>query len=522
MQPFQQLVNNFRQDDQHGKHIRLLLVASYTIIFCIMLGAMAVTYKSGTDIISLGTKNHQISHPITLQIINLKLAINESNRLINTWLAKPNTEIFKAYKQANQQLNAELKKLLDLTHTPSRFSHLLKKIKDNQIIIEQAQHTEKKSEHWENSHLIIQNFIAINSLINQLIREQTLTSHENNQQVYIKLSQIIKANIGTMLFTLLFGLLLIFKINKHVVSLLNELKRNKEDADHAKSVAELKTVELDNTSRVLIKTNRNLIDSIENLKNTRDQLVQNEKMASLGELVAGIAHEVNTPMGIGVTAASHLQDLVAIFTQKFESGKITKTEFSDFLNDANEVTHILLTNLERGAKLISSFKQIAVDQTSEDRRLFNLKNTVEETLLSLHPKIKQTKISVDITCPENIELDSYPGSYSQVISNLVTNSLIHAYDKNDSGKIGIQISTTAQELSIRYCDDGKGIAEENKKKVFDPFFTTRRGSGGSGLGLNLIFNIITQQLKGEINIQDNTQSTTTGTCFDIKLPLSLP
>lgn len=513
MQRFYKPVNDLKHD-QHGKRIRLLLVASYALIFCIMLGVMALTYKSGADIISLGTKNHDVSHPITLQIINLKLAINDSNRLINTWLAKPNANLLKTYKKANQRLNAELKKLSVLTHNLKNLSLLSEKINANQIIIEQSQQAENRLKHWDNSHIIVQNFININKLIDQLIREHTLVSHKNSQQVYTKLSQIIKANIGTMIFTLLFGILLIYKISKHVVNLLDELNQNKNDANDATRIAEQKTIELDNTSRVLIKTNQNLIDSIENLKNTRDQLVQNEKMASLGELVAGIAHEINTPIGVGVTAASHLQDSVSIFTQKFESGKITKTEFSDFLNDANEATRILLNNLECAAKLISSFKQIAVDQTSEDRRVFNIKDTIEETLLSLRPKIKHTNITIKLHCPDDIEIDSFPGSYSQVISNLVTNSLIHAYDENDIGKIELHITQSNKALNILYCDDGKGIAEENIKKVFDPFFTTRRGSGGSGLGLNLIFNIITQQLKGTINI-NNKQS---GVCFDMKLP----
>ncbi|RDH81558.1 MAG: hypothetical protein DIZ80_15900 [endosymbiont of Galathealinum brachiosum] len=518
MHRFYSLINDLKHD-QHGQHIRLLLIASYAIIFCILFAAMAITYKTGSEIISLGTETHKNSHPVTLQMITLKLTINESNQLINTWLAKPNKEMLGAYKKSNNRLNTELKKLISLSknNTPL-INSLSKNIKENQDFIKKSQLITNNFEHWNNARKIIQNYLSIDETIDQLIRDHTIISQKNSRTLNNKLSQIINVNIGIMLFALLFGLIIIFKISKHVVNLLEELNKNREAADSARGIAEQKSLELDNTSRVLIKTNRNLVDSIENLNNTRDQLVQNEKMASLGELVAGVAHEINTPVGIGVTAASHLQDSVHVFSKKFENGKITKTEFSDFLHDANEGSNILLRNLERAAKLIRSFKQIAVDQTSEDRRCFNIKETIEETLLSLHPKIKVTKIKTHLECPDDLEIDSFPGSYSQVMSNLITNSLIHGFNNGDEGNINITILKIDNHIQITYCDDGFGISDENRKKAFDPFFTTRRGRGGSGLGLHLVYNIITQQLKGEISISNIK----TGLCFDIKLPVISP
>ena len=518
MHRFYSLINELKHD-QHGQHIRLLLIASYSIIFCIMLVAMAITYKSGTDIISLGTQTHKNSHPVTLQIISLKLSVNESNQLINTWLAKPNKAMFNEYKKANQRLNLELEKLNSLTNNNKPLIKALSTgIQNNQNLIKETLLITNTFEHWENARQIIKNNSSINDLIDKLIKAHTLISQKNSQKLNNSLSQIISVNIGIMFFALLFGLVIVYKISKHVVNLLDELNKNRAEADTAISTAEQKSIELDNTSRVLIKTNRNLIDSIENLNNTRDQLVQNEKMAALGELVAGVAHEINTPVGIGVTAASHLQDAVILFTKKFNDENITKTEFSAFLHNANEGSEILLNNLQRAAKLIRSFKQIAVDQTSENRRSFNIKETIEETLLSLQPKTKQTLINIKLECPENIEIDSYPGSYSQIISNLITNSLIHGYEENQKGTIKITVKINENNILISYSDDGSGIPEENVSKIFDPFFTTRRGSGGSGLGLHLVFNIITQQLKGEI-LLSNKQ--TKGISFEIILPYHL-
>jgi len=519
MHRFYSLINELKHD-QHGQHIRLLLIASYSIIFCIMLAAIAITYKSGSDIITLGTQTHENSHPVTLQIISLKLSINESNQLINTWLAKPNKEMLNAYKKSNQRLNSKLKKLISLTkNNKPLISTLAAEVQNNQNLIKNTLLMENRLEHWNNAREIIKNSSSINNLIDKLIKEHTLVSQENSQKLNNKLSQIINVNIGIMFFALLFGLVIVFKISKHVVNLLEELNKNRADAVKARTTAEQKSQELDNTSRVLIKTNHNLIDSIEKLNSTRDQLVQNEKMASLGELVAGVAHEINTPVGIGVTAASHLQDAVSVFSKKFETGQITKTEFASFLHNANEGSEILLNNLHRAAKLIRSFKQIAVDQTSENRRNFNLKETIEETLLSLQPKIKRTHIKTKLECPDGIEIDSFPGSYSQIISNLITNSLIHGYEDNDEGLIKIIVTSNKSNLLMKYCDDGCGIPEENRNKAFDPFFTTRRGLGGSGLGLHLVYNIITQQLKGEILISNNQEK---GLCFEITLPLELP
>ncbi|MCW9047714.1 MAG: HAMP domain-containing histidine kinase [Gammaproteobacteria bacterium] len=518
MHRFYSLINELKHD-QHGQHIRLLLIASYSIIFCIMLAAIAITYKSGSDVITLGTQTHKNSHPVTLQIIALKLSINESNQLINTWLAKPNKEMLNAYKKSKQRLNNELKKLISLTKDNKQLiSTLTAEIQNNQKQIKDTLLITNSLDHWKNAREIIKNSSSINNLIDELIKQHTLVSQNNSQKLNNKLSQIINVNIGIMLFALLFGLVIVFKISKHVVNLLDELNKNRADADTARTTAEQKSQELDNTSRVLIKTNRNLIDSIEKLNSTRDQLVQNEKMASLGELVAGVAHEINTPVGIGVTAASHLQDTISIFTKKFEIGKITKTEFARFLHNANEGSEILLNNLHRAAKLIRSFKQIAVDQTSEDRRNFNIKETIEETLLSLQPRIRKTRVKIKLECPEDIEIDSFPGSYSQIISNLITNSLIHGYKENDKGLININVTTSTKSILIKYCDDGCGIPEENLSRAFDPFFTTRRGLGGSGLGLHLVYNIITQQLKGEILITKNREK---GLCFEINLPLNL-
>lgn len=384
-------------------------------------------------------------------------------------------------------------------------------IKDLDVDVKHTPHGLHIRQQLVIGYLIISFILIVAMGINYLASTEII---EHNERA----SNLIKASIGIMVFALFSAFIIMIKIIKHVVNLVDEVNHNRDWANNARDIAEQKSLELDNTSRVLIKTNHNLINSIEELNNTRDQLVLNEKMASLGELVAGVAHEINTPIGISVTAASHLQDTVNSFTIKFESGEITKTEFSNFLQDSNEGCDILLHNLHRAAKLIRSFKQVAVDQTSEHRRQFNLKETIEETLISLRPKTRKTQITINLDCPNNIIINSFPGDYSQIISNLITNSLLHAFSANEKGTINIHVTLSESNINISYCDDGKGVNKENLNKLFTPFYTTQRGEGGSGLGLHIVFNIVTHKLKGDIKPLTVCDD---GLCFELALPLNI-
>ncbi|MEN3031681.1 HAMP domain-containing sensor histidine kinase [Chromobacterium amazonense] len=254
---------------------------------------------------------------------------------------------------------------------------------------------------------------------------------------------------------------------------------------------------------------------------TQETLVEAEKMASLGSLVAGVAHEINTPVGITLTAASHLGTATSHITGKLESGNVKKSDFQSYLETAQECCELILANSERAANLIHSFKQVAVDQTSEARRSFHLHDYLNEVITSLKPRFKHTKVNIDIQCEEDILLDSYPGALAQVLTNLVVNALIHGYE---SGEIAGVILIEAhrhddQHVSLAISDNGKGIAAENLGRIFDPFFTTRRGSGGSGLGLNIVYNIVRQRLGGNIEVHSELGQ---GTRFKLEMPCIAP
>lgn len=255
------------------------------------------------------------------------------------------------------------------------------------------------------------------------------------------------------------------------------------------------------------------------LKDAQANLVQSEKMASLGGLVAGVAHEINTPVGVILTGASVLSEESAHFQKSIAAGTVKKSELLRYTETAMQSALLIQTNAERAAALILSFKQVAVDQTSEARRVFELGEYIEEIILSLRPAFKHSPIEMLLDCPEKIEVDGFPGALSQIITNLVTNSLRHAFDPDQAGTMRITASVERGMVRIIFSDNGIGIPPEHLGRIFDPFFTTKRGKGGSGLGLNIVYNLVTQTLGGTIAV---TSSPGNGATFTIAFPRCSP
>ena len=261
-----------------------------------------------------------------------------------------------------------------------------------------------------------------------------------------------------------------------------------------------------------------LSDALENLKATQKQLVESEKMAALGGLVAGVAHEINTPIGTSITVASTLADETQSFLGAVASGQLKRSVLNNYLDLASESTQLMLSNLHRAGELIQSFKQIATDQSNLEQRRFNLKEYLEEIALSLAPKLKQTPHTLTVAGEEAITIESYPGALAQITTNLVTNSLTHAYTSEQAGQLRLEISLEGDKVRVEYSDDGCGINRENKGKIFEPFFTTARHRGGTGLGLHIVYNLVTQKLLGTIEVESEVGS---GTSFAMLLPRSV-
>lgn len=265
--------------------------------------------------------------------------------------------------------------------------------------------------------------------------------------------------------------------------------------------------------------NQELSRALSELRLTQKHLVMSEKLAALGALVAGVAHELNTPIGNGLTVASTLEHRVRELAQQAEQG-LRRSTLTQFLSDATQSSEILLRNLARASDLVTSFKQVAVDQTSSQRRQFQLAGLVGEILLTLSPSLRKSGCQVVQQIDPALSLDSYPGPLGQALTNLINNAMLHGFADGVPGTITIEAQALdAQSLRLSVKDDGRGIRPEDLNHVFEPFFTTRLGTGGSGLGLHITHNIVTSVLGGQIELSSTLG---VGSTFTLTLPLQAP
>lgn len=274
--------------------------------------------------------------------------------------------------------------------------------------------------------------------------------------------------------------------------------------------------------KALHKVNRELQTNMEaladaniKLSTAQDQLVESAKMAALGGLVAGVAHEINTPLGVSVTATTHLADQIDLFDREYKSGQLKKSSLDNLLRDAKDSCGMLTRNLRRASELISNFKQVAVDQSSEDRREFELQSYIEELIQSLRSQFKQGNHSIHLTSSSKIHLNNFPGVIAQIMTNLIMNSLNHGFKNKTHGEIFIALAIENNEIVIDYRDKGVGLSEQQREKVFEPFYTTARSTGGSGLGMSISYNLVTSKLNGTIHCLESSE----GAHFRITFPM---
>ena len=292
-----------------------------------------------------------------------------------------------------------------------------------------------------------------------------------------------------------------------------ELQRQKQELLQQQEKLQAENNHRSKTEATMIQTNKDLKSSVLELRKTQEMLLNTEKMASLGSLSAEISHEINTPIGVSITSTSYLSDLLNKITIEVEEDKLSKRKFLEFSKNATHSVNLLLTNLNRASDLITSFKQVAVDQTSNKLRKIKLSKYIDEIIQSLEPKLKKTKHQIQINCPDDIIIYTHAGAIAQVITNLIINSIIHGFENIEQGTIKINISKQDKLVHIHYQDNGQGIAKDKLPHLFDPFYTTKASTGGTGLGTHIIYNLITDTLNGSINAQSIEGS---GLSYDIK------
>ncbi|QTN27798.1 hypothetical protein HZ993_21470 [Rhodoferax sp. AJA081-3] len=270
----------------------------------------------------------------------------------------------------------------------------------------------------------------------------------------------------------------------------------------------------------LEQANQELETTLATIKNMQTELHRSEKMAALGSLVAGVAHELNTPIGNCVTVASAMKDQARSLLKDMQEGNMRRSTLERTLNDSAEGADILVRNLDRAAELIGSFKRVAVDRSSNLRRHFDLAQNLSEILITLEPMYKKKPYAMQCALAEGITMDSYPGPLGQVVTNFISNALAHGFEGRSSGTMRLSCRPLDDErVEIAFSDDGIGIPAQHQARVFDPFFTTKLGQGGSGLGMNIVYNIVTGIMGGKIELHSSQE---TGTTFTLTLPRCAP
>lgn len=299
------------------------------------------------------------------------------------------------------------------------------------------------------------------------------------------------------------------KIEMELIEARNSLEQQVEE----------RTSELTAANEELLAMNEELKNTLDDLKKAQNQLIMSEKMAALGSLVAGIAHEISTPLGIGVTSVSYIEHEMVKVSRKYSEGTMLKHDFEDFLKDANAMMKTIAKSLEKADQLLSSFRMIAIDQTNNEWRVFNAAMYTRDLLCSLEPLLKSKDCKTEVVCPDILEIKGYPGVFAQIITNLVNNSVVHAFD-DVQGTIRIVLEKNEGKNYLYFSDNGSGMTEEVQKRAFDPFFTTKRGAeGGTGLGLHLVYNLVIQKLGGTISMESKVGI---GTRFEIIFPDYIP
>ncbi|HKO71459.1 MAG TPA: PAS domain S-box protein [Bradyrhizobium sp.] len=260
--------------------------------------------------------------------------------------------------------------------------------------------------------------------------------------------------------------------------------------------------------------------ALRNLRETQNSLIEAEKLAALGRLVAGVAHEVNNPVGISLTVASSLERKTALFASQVARGDLRRSSLNEFLEASRDASSQLVSNLNRAAELIASFKQVAADRNYSDQRTFDLGDLTEQVVMSLRPGLRKHNLTLNVDCEPNLTMNSYPGPYGQVLTNLFLNAVAHAFPDGKPGAVDIKVRGSGKDnVEILFSDNGCGMSLDVRRRAFDPFFTTRRDQGGTGLGLHIVYSIVTNRLGGRLHL-DSQQGG--GTRIQIILPRVAP
>ncbi|MCW8832075.1 MAG: YfiR/HmsC family protein [Colwellia sp.] len=426
--------------------------------------------------------------------LNATLAIQQAKiKSTNQKLSQLNAELARSSQEINQQQLAMQKKEQELAFILQQLSEANKNFgKQTQAISEKKQQVAaKEQENQQMANLIKQNKIILQEQQQNINNQQQALNIQNDELAAQQ--QTIVEQKTTITIT---SILIIF-VALVLILLVGLFLKNK-------------------------KTTRKLSVALAHLEETQNQLIQSEKMASLGKLIAGVAHEINTPLGIAVTSTSLIQENTEEIAKKLNNKTLSQRQLQSFINIVSESSVISNKGLERVIQLMHNFKEVAADQIVEEMRKINLADYIDEVMTTLASELKKNKIAYQYKGECDLAINTIPGALAQVVTNLVNNSIRHGFDTdNCQDSLGNRITISLEqnshdEVCLTYQDNGKGMDEKTLLQVFDPFFTTKRNKGGTGLGMNIVFNIVEQKLNGHIEMQSSLGE---GVICTITLPL---
>lgn len=347
-------------------------------------------------------------------------------------------------------------------------------------------------------------------LSNRILRRPLATLNDAVRSVDFERLEHLEVNLGTR------GRNELKALEEAFNGMLQKLRVAKQELHEAKHTLEDKVAERTSS---LLEANRALQQTLAELRAAQSQLIQSEKMASLGQLVAGVAHELNTPIGNALITASILEASAKELQESVLRGELRKSTLLYYVQSNIPMVELISRSCERAADLIASFKQVAVDQTSEKRRVFDLRQLVDDNVAAVRPSFRRMPWVIEVDIAPDIICDSHPGPLGQVIANLVQNAVLHGFEGRDSGTLTISASSSGDSVELVFADNGHGVSADVLKRMFEPFYTTRLGQGGSGLGLSIVLNIVTGMLGGTLQASSEAGR---GTRIVIRMPLTAP
>ncbi len=341
--------------------------------------------------------------------------------------------------------------------------------------------------------------------INKLSRLLQNVAKNRNYKVQAPDSKITELNLLTTSINTM-----LHRTEKHI-------ERHESDKHEIEALNHSLEEKVSQRTDALREANQELLSTLERMHQYQSQIVESEKMASLGQMVAGVAHEVNTPLGLGITASTLMRDRLMEIHSAFENKTLTSQQLGRFIIDGEENLSLIYRNLNRAAELVTSFKKLAVTQDNEHVTNIDMNSLIADVLTSMHTEMETVNPNVVVDCPKDLRISAKASPIQQILQQLISNAMTHAFTLQNPAQIEIKVTVSAKQMQIDFKDNGKGIAQTLQPRIFDPFVTTTRGSGGSGLGLHLVYNLATQALGGSVYLAHSDDN---GSHFVLQFPYS--